>query len=229
MNIYPLSAVWGFVLLLTVVSQPGVAQEDRGREPAPVMSYHGARWLERPTREEEEQPEEVLDYMALEPGMTVVDLGCGSGYFARRMARRVGPEGKVYGVDIQPEMLDIMMQIAEAEGVEGIEPVLGDEKDPNLPDGTIDWMLMADVYHEFQYPEEMLAAMREDLAPGGRILLLEYRDEEFRQASHIKPEHRMTVRQVLKEWNAAGFELIDLRQFLPSQHLFVFQPDPDAE
>jgi ubiquinone/menaquinone biosynthesis C-methylase UbiE len=200
--------------------------EQRTREPAPVMSYHGAQWLERPSRVDEEKPYDVIAYMDLEPGMTVVDLGCGSGYYARKMAPKVLPDGKVLGVDIQPEMLEIMMQLVEREGVENVVPVLGDEKDPKLPQGDVDWIILADVYHEFQYPEEMLGKMLASLKPGGRVCLLEYRDEEFRQASHIKPEHRMTVKDVLKEWNAAGFELIDLQEFLPSQHMFIFQRRP---
>ena len=204
-------------------------EEPRTRTPAPVMSYHGAQWLERPSRLEEERPFEVLKLMGLEPGMKVADIGCGSGYYARKMAKQVGPDGVVYGVDIQPEMLDIMAQLCEKEEVTNVKPVLGGEKDPKLPRGEIDWMILADVYHEFQYPEEMLAKMLEALAPGGKIALLEYRAEAFRTASHIKPEHRMTVRDVLAEWNAAGFELVDLQESLPSQHLFIFRKRPDRD
>ncbi len=204
-------------------------EETRTRTPAPVMSYHGAQWLERPTRLEEERPFEVLKFMGLKPGMKVADIGCGSGYYARKMADQVGPGGVVYGVDIQPEMLDIMVELCEKEEVTNVKPVLGDEKDPKLPRGEIDWMILADVYHEFQYPEEMLAKMLEALAPRGKIALLEYRAEAFRTASHIKPEHRMTVRDVLAEWNAAHFELVDLQEFLPSQHLFIFQKRPERD
>lgn len=205
------------------------AQDDdtTKRVPAPVMSYHGANWLERPGRINEEQPFEVIEYMDLKPGMVVADVGCGSGYFARKIAPKVAPGGVVYGVDIQPEMLQIMQQLCEKEGVTGVEPILGGEKDPKLPKGKVDWIIMADVYHEFQYPEPMLAKMLESLSPTGKVCLLEYRAEEFRQASHIKPEHRMTVKQVLTEWNAGGFELIDLQEFLPAQHMFIFQRRPE--
>ncbi len=215
-----LAAVWLFQGTLPA------QEETRKRTPAPVMSYHGAQWLERTSRIEEERPYEVLKFMGLKPGMKVADIGCGSGYYARKMAKQVGPDGVVYGVDIQPEMLDILVQLCEDEEVTNVKPVLGDEKDPKLPRGEIDWMILADVYHEFQYPEEMLAKMLEALAPGGKIALLEYRAESFRTASHIKPEHRMTVRDVLAEWNPARFELVDLQEFLPSQHLFIFQKRP---
>ena len=227
----PFSRLFAFAVATTwLVQTVAPAQEEpRTRTPAPVMSYHGAKWLERPGRLEEERPYEVLESMGLKPGMKVADIGCGSGYYARKMATQVGPDGVVYGVDIQPEMLDILVELCDAEELTNVKPVLGDEKDPKLPRGEIDWMILADVYHEFQYPEEMLAKMLEALAPGGKVVLLEYRAEAFRTASHIKPEHRMTVRDVLAEWNRAGFELVDLQEFLPSQHLFIFQKRPDRD
>lgn len=186
------------------------------------MSYRGAPWLERVERVVAERPEEVLDAMGLEPGDIVADIGVGSGYFARRIARRVGPEGKVYGVDIQPEMLDILRERARDEGIDNIELVLGEPNDPKLPAGTIDWMILVDVYHEISEPRAMLARMREALAPDGRVALLEYRLEDS-TGDHIYADHRMSIRQVLGEWKPAGFELVELYEFLPSQHMFVFR------
>jgi ubiquinone/menaquinone biosynthesis C-methylase UbiE len=208
-------------------SPAAAQQEESGRVPAPVMTFHGASWLERPSRMEEEKPLDVIAFMDLKPGMTVVDLGCGTGYYARKIAPKVLPGGTVYGEDIQPEMIEYLKQFCEKEKIENVVPILGDEKDPKLPRGKVDWIILADVYHEFQYPQEMLAKMLESLSPTGKVCLLEYRDETFRQASHIKPEHRMTVKEVLAEWNAAGFELIDLQEFLPVQHLFIFQRRPE--
>ena len=196
------------------------------RKPSNVMSYHGAAWLERPERLEEEQPYKVIEAMNLEPGDIVADVGCGTGYFARKIAKEVGPEGKVYGVDIQPEFLKMLEDLCEEEGINNVIPVLGDEDDPKLPKGKIDWIIMADVYHEFQQPEPMLARMLESLAPDGKIALLEYRLEDD-SADHIKIDHRMSVKQVLAEWNPAGFELIDLLEFLPHQHFFIFHKRPD--
>ena len=166
--------------------------------------------------------------MGLKEGDVAVDLGCGTGYFARRMAKVVGPTGKVYGVDIQPEFLTMMKDLCAKEGITNVVPVLGDEVDPKLPKGEIDWIILVDVYHEFQQPEPMLTRMRESLKPDGKIALVEYRllgDT----AKHIKVEHRMSVKQVMEEWNPAGFELVDLLEFLPSQHLFIFQKDPDRD
>jgi len=201
--------------------------QEPARVPAPVMTFHGADWLERPSRVEEERPQDVIAYMDLKPGMTVVDLGCGTGYYARKIAPKVLPGGTVYGEDIQPEMLEIMKQLCAKEKIENVVPILGDETDPKLPKGKVDWIIMADVYHEFQQPEPMLARMLESLSPTGKVCLLEYRAEQFRQASHIKPEHRMSVKQVLAEWNEAGFELVDLQEFLPYQHMFIFQRRPE--
>ena len=207
------------------LAAPVQAQESRAarhRVPAEFMSYLGADWLERPERVEQEQPERVLDALGLRPGDVVADVGCGSGYYARRIARRVGPGGTVYCQDIQPEMLDLMRRRAADEGVTGIEAVLGTPTDPKLPAGAADWIVIADVYHEMSAPEPMLAGIRRALSPRGRVALLEYRVEDG-TGDRIKADHAMSVRQVLLEWRAAGFELVALHDFLPSQHLFIFR------
>ena len=200
------------------------AQDDqaRHRAPAAYMSFLGAEWLERPERHDEELPERVLDILGIQPGDVVADVGCGSGYYARRMAARVQPGGTVYCEDIQFEMLEIAKSRAAAEGVVGITPVLGTATDPMLPQGEIDLVIIADVYHEMSDPKAMLAGIRRALVPQGRVALLEYRVEDG-SGDWIKADHRMSVRQVLLEWQAAGFELEALHDFLPGQHLFVLR------
>lgn len=204
---------------------PLPAGEQKGapaaRKPANVMSHEGAAWLEREGRDQEEKPEVVLGEMGLKEGMTVAEIGTGTGYFARRIAKVVGPTGKVLAVDIQPEMLSLLEKYAAEEGVRNIVPILGTETDPKLPRAGVDRILMVDVYHELQKPGEMLARIRESLAPGGRVIVVEYRAEDD-TASHIKADHRMSVEQVLAEWNPAGFELVNRVETLPSQHLFIF-------
>jgi ubiquinone/menaquinone biosynthesis C-methylase UbiE len=190
------------------------------REPANVMSFEGAAWLEREGREEAEKPEVVLEAMELREGMTIAEIGAGTGFFSRRLARAVGPTGKVYGVDIQPEMLELLEKYAAKEGIKNIIPVLGTDTDVNLPAGSIDRLLLVDVYHEFQKPEPMLASLRKTLAPGGTVTLVEYRAEGD-SASHINVRHRMTAEQVISEWNAAGFELVNQIETLPAQHIFI--------
>lgn len=200
-------------------SEPGVY---KGREIAGVMSYRGAPWLEREGREQEENPDALLDKMALESGQTVADLGCGSGFYSRRIAKRVGAEGKVFAVDIQPQMLDILQRLAAQEELDNIVPVLGEPDDPRLPRGEIDWILLVDVYHELQDPAAMLAELRQALAPDGRVAVVEFRLEGD-SAAHIKREHRMAVDQVLAEWEPAGFELVEQWEGLPTQHVFIFK------
>ena len=219
---FVLLAVWMLALFGALPARAQNAAAERHRIPADFMSYLGADWLERGERITEEQPERVLDAMGLEPGDVVADVGCGSGYYARRIARRVQPGGTVYCEDIQPEMLDIMRERAAAEGVSGIEAILGAPDDPRLPAGAVDWIIITDVYHEMSEPEAMLAGIRRALAPGGRVALLEYRAEDG-SGDHILADHAMSVRQVLLEWRAAGFELAALHGFLPSQHLFFFR------
>jgi ubiquinone/menaquinone biosynthesis C-methylase UbiE len=193
------------------------------RKPANVITAGGASWLEREGREEEQRPAEIFRAMGLKDGDVVADLGCGTGWFARRMARVVAPRGTVYAEDIQPEMLELLEQHVAAEGVKGVVPVLGTETDPKLPHAALDWILMVDVYHEFQKPEPMLQAIRRSLNPTGKVALIEYRLEGT-TASHIRTEHRMSVEQVLAEWQPAGFRLVKQYDFLPVQHFFVLEP-----
>jgi ubiquinone/menaquinone biosynthesis C-methylase UbiE len=185
------------------------------------MGYEGAPWLERPGREPEERPDLVLEAMPLEDGDVVADIGCGTGYFARRMAAAVAPEGRVYCVDVQPEMLVMAERLAEQAGISNIVPVLATETDPRLPAGEIDWALLVDVYHELQQPRPVLDGLRAALAPEGRVALVEYRLDGV-TAMHIKVDHRMSPEQVLREWEPAGFRLVELLETLPTQHLFVF-------
>ena len=192
------------------------------REPANVLSWRGgADWLEREGRAELERPEIVIKAMNLRDGDVVADIGAGTGFYSRRLARAVAPTGKVYAEDIQPEMLERLKKIVADEGIPNIIPVLGTETDPNLPKGTMDWILLVDVYHEFQDPQPMLAKIRESLKPNGRVALVEYRAEGD-TAAHISPAHRMSVEQVLAEWTPAGFTLEQTIEDLPTQHLFIF-------
>jgi 2',3'-cyclic-nucleotide 2'-phosphodiesterase (5'-nucleotidase family)/ubiquinone/menaquinone biosynthesis C-methylase UbiE len=190
------------------------------RTPAQVLSWKSADWLERPGRADMEKPEVTLGEMNLHDGDMVADIGAGTGFYSRRLARAVAPSGKVYANDIQPEMLERLAELAAKEGITNIVTVLGTESDLNLPPGTFDWVLLVDVYHEFQQPAAMLAKIREALKPNGRVALVEYR-REGDTASHIPLAHRMTVEQVTEEWTAAGFLLERTVEDLPSQHLFI--------
>lgn len=226
----------GFLLLfLAACAEPGPGTRPGGaplgsgpaaglverREPANVMSYEHADWLERDGRAELEKPELVIQAMELREGMNVAEIGAGTGFFSRRIGKVVGPTGKVYAEDIQPQMIDLLEQYTAREGIQNIVTVLGTETDPKLPAHGMDRILLVDVYHEFQKPEPMLAALRKVLAPGGTVTLVEYRLEGD-SASHINVEHRMSTEQVLAEWGAGGYKLVKQVETLPSQHVFIF-------
>lgn len=195
----------------------------KGRRIAQTMHYLGAEWLIRDEREREERCSLMLASLGLKPGMRVCDMGCGNGFYSIQMAKIVGEKGHVYAVDIQPEMLKMLNERADKAGVANISPILGTFVDPRLPKEEIDLVLLVDVYHEFSNPEEMLARMRESLAPEGAIVLVEYRTEDPKVP--IKPEHKMSKEQILKELPPNGFKLVKEFEKLPWQHMMWFGVD----
>lgn len=199
-----------------------------GRTIAETMSYHGgSAWLVRPERQDEENQSLLLEQLELKPGQVICDLGCGVGYHTIPIAKRVAPEGKVYAVDIQIEMLQALSQNANHEGVENIESILSEQGDPKLPEHSIDLILLVDVYHEFSDPETMLAKMQQALKPDGMIALVEFRREDPRIPIH--PLHKMTKSQILKEYEANGFRLIKEFDGLPRQHLMFMGMAPPKD
>ena len=197
----------------------GIGKFYMGREISFVMGHRAADWLNRPSRIEEEMPDAVVDNMNLAADDVVADIGAGSGYFSFRIARKV-PDGKVLAVDIQPEMLALIENTKESEGVDNIEGILGQIDDPNLPPDSIDAAIMVDAYHEFSHPFEMINGIYNALRPGGRIFLLEYRGEDA--SVPIRPLHKMTQAQVIKEMSIFGLEHTETLDFLPWQHMMVF-------
>ena len=191
-----------------------------GREIAQVMGHTGAGWLERPSREAEEQPQRVVNALDLKPTDVVADIGAGTGYFSFRISSLV-PQGKVLAVDVQPEMLEIVDLIKQERNITNVESILGSVTDPHLPDGSVDLALMVDVYHELSYPKEMMEGVVKALKPDGRVVLVEYRGEN--PFLPIKALHKMTQRQVRKEMQAVGLQWQETKNFLPQQHLMVFK------
>jgi ubiquinone/menaquinone biosynthesis C-methylase UbiE len=194
-----------------------------GRRIAPTMSYSGANWLTRETRAREENPEKLLKALSLKQGQTICDFGCGNGYYTIRLAKRLGPQGTVYAVDIQPEMLDLLARAVKPRGLKNVKPVLATEKDPGLPPGAFDMVLMVDVYHELSNPTGALATVRKSLKPEGRLVLVEFREED--PTVPILPLHKMSQAQVMKEITANGFKLIAQFDDLPWQHVLGFVRD----
>jgi len=196
-----------------------------GRRIAPVMGVGGADWLERNEREAEEHPDQALDALGLKPGMIVADVGAGTGFMSLRMAKRVGPMGKVYAEDVQPEMLSRLRRNAAKAKLSNVETVLGNEADPKLPPNALDLILLVDVYHEFSQPQRMLRGMRQALKPDGRLVLLEYRKED--PTIPIRPEHKMSVQEVKIELEAEGFRMSQVIESLPRQHILILTKPPN--
>lgn len=196
------------------------APDERGRTPAEPMSYLGADWLTRPERIEEEQPDKMLDALRIRPGMVVADIGAGVGYHTLRIATRVGPEGRVYATDIQPEMIAMLKKSVRERGLGNVTAVLSSEATTGLPRGAIDLALMVDVYHELSKPEVFLAELKDALRPDGRVVLVEFRAED--PDVPIREEHKMTAAQAIRELDGAGFRLVERHEFLPWQHILVF-------
>jgi SAM-dependent methyltransferase len=210
------------VLLLFSANLPAQSEHPiTGRRIAPTMGMGGADWLERSEREMEEMPETALGLIGIQPGMTVADVGAGVGYFTVRLARRVGPSGKVYANDVQPEMLTVLKDRAAKAKLTNIQTILGTEADPKLPKGAMDLVLLVDVYHEFSQPQKMLQHIRESLKPDGRLVLLEYRKED--PHIPIRSEHKMSVEEVKSELSAEGFRLEKVLKDLPRQHILIFR------
>jgi 2-polyprenyl-3-methyl-5-hydroxy-6-metoxy-1,4-benzoquinol methylase len=191
-----------------------------GREIAQTMHYAGAPWLMRESRQREEDCQTLLTALKVRPGQTVTDVGCGNGFYTLPLAKLVGEGGKVLAVDIQPEMLHMLDERAKAEGLANIELITGTQTDPQLAPDSIDLILLVDVYHEFSHPKEMLAAMHKALKPGGRIALAEFRLED--RNVPIKRLHKMSKKQILREYEANGFRLVEQFDELPWQHLMFF-------
>lgn len=206
---------------------PPPLTEYKGRFIAQTMHYSGAEWLIRNEREREERCSLMLAKLGVTAGMNVCDMGCGNGFYTVKLAKMTGPKGHVYAVDIQQGMLDRLQQRTKLAKVENYTPILGSTVDPKLPKGKIDLILLVDVYHEFSNPEEMLARMRESLAPKGVIVLVEFRGED--PEVPIKVEHKMTKDQINKELTANGFKLAKEFDRLPWQHMMWFEADEPGE
>lgn len=201
-------------------SRDGTGKIYLGREISQVMGFAGKAWLERSERAREEGVSAALENLPINSTSVVADIGAGSGYYTFRIAPLVS-EGKVYAVDIQEEAVDYIRNRSEELAVENVIAVLGTEKSPNLPEGAVDLVIMVDVYHELAYPQEMLSAIYKSLKPDGKILLLEYKGED--PSIPIKPLHKMTEKQTVKELKANGFELVENGKFLPIQHYLIFE------
>jgi SAM-dependent methyltransferase len=210
-------------LVATAAAQP-FRHPVSGRVIAQVMGYEGAAWLERPEREDEEQPSRAIAALDIRPGQVVADVGAGSGYYTVRLAERVGPTGRVFAADIQPEMLDLLRARVKRARLDQVELVRSTETDPGLPEGLFDLVLMVDVYHELARPQEVLRKLRASLKPDGRLVLIEFRKES--PWVPIREEHKMSVKEARMELEAEGYRFDRVIDVLPWQHILVFRLSP---
>jgi FkbM family methyltransferase len=199
----------------------GIGKFYLGREIAYVMGHQAADWLERPEREAEEKPSLMLQSLKIQPGAAVADVGAGSGYLSWRLALLTGAKGRVYAVDVQPEMLELLARNMAERHVTNVVPVLGTITNVNLATNSVDLALMVDVYHEFSHPFEMMRSIQQALKPGGRVVFVEYRAED--PEVPIKRVHKMSEAQVRKEMASQSLDWVETLEVLPRQHIIIFQ------
>ena len=201
-------------------NRDGIGKIYMGREISHVMGHLGAGWLERPERERQERTDLLITGLTLSEDFVVADIGAGTGFFTFPVAARV-PQGMVFAVDIQPEMLALMEQRKALENVSNVETVLGEVNDPKLPDNEIDLAFIVDAYHEFSFPREMGEHLKASLKPGGQLVLVEYRAED--PLVPIKRLHKMSEVQVKQEMAAIGLDWVRTESYLPQQHVLIFE------
>jgi ubiquinone/menaquinone biosynthesis C-methylase UbiE len=200
-------------------SRDGIGKFYMGREISHVMGHQGAGWLERSSREREERTDLLFDNLPIQSTSVVADVGAGTGYFSLPMAT-IANNGKVYAVDLQPEMLDMITSRASATGLTNVIPVQATEADPKLPANSIDMVLLVDAYHEFNQPFEVMSGIYTSLKPGGKVVLIEYRAED--PSVPIKPLHKMSQEQAILELSKVGLEWQETLDILPQQHFMIF-------
>ncbi len=208
------------VYTYTSASRDGIGKIYLGREIAHVMGAAGSEWLERSNRQQEEHSQQAIDSLPLQPNSTVADIGAGTGYYTFRIAAKI-PAGKIYAVDVQDEMIAQLESKKKQSHINNVEIIKCNETSPNLPANSVDLAIMVDVYHELEYPHEMLHSLYKALKPTGKLLLLEYRAEDA--SIPIKPLHKLNVQQANKELAANGFILYQRKEFLPIQHYLLYK------
>jgi SAM-dependent methyltransferase len=218
-----LVALW---LAAGLAAQTPAVHPISGRRFAPVMGYQGADWLERSERDREEEPDAAITVLKIPKGAAVADIGAGSGYMTEKLSARVGPEGRVFANDVQPQMLQMLARRLVVRKITNVTLVQGMIDDPRLPAASVDLAIMVDVYHELSQPQLMLRRLKDALKPGGRLVLLEYRKED--PSIPIKPEHKMSVAEAKMEVEADGFVLAKVDESLPRQHILIFTAKPSS-
>jgi len=199
----------------------GIPKRYCGRQIAYIMGWEGAEWLDRPERKTEEGLDQLIELLRLKPGMTVGDIGAGTGRLSMLMLERIKPDGQVWAADIQPEMVTRLKSRAKQLGQNQLLVSQSSSTATNIPAATLDLAIMVDVYHELEFPREFLQNLIKSVKPGGQVVFVEYRAND--KSVPIKSLHTMTVAQVRKEAQDAGLLFERSDSTLPWQHLVVFR------
>lgn len=199
----------------------GIQKRYCGRQIARIMGWEGAEWLERPERKSEEGLDQLIDRLSLKPGMKVGDIGAGTGRLSVLMLDRVQPNGQVWAVDVQPEMVRYLQSRAAKLGKSQLQVGQSSPTSPNIQAATLDLAVLVDVYHELAYPREFLQNLMKSVKPGGQIVFVEYRAND--KTVPIKPLHTMTIEQVKKEAQDIGLIFERADSSLPWQHVVIFR------
>ena len=198
-------------------SRDGIGKIYQGREISKVMGHLGASWLERSSRANEESPNLAVDLLDLKKDMIIADFGAGTGYFTSKLARKCSI---VYAVDIQQEMLDLNAKQMRNKNINNVKFILGFTDRTGLPKNNLDLVILVDVYHELENPLEIMNDIKSSLNQTGKVALIEYRKED--PTVPIKPLHKMSVQQVVKEMSQVNLKLHSNIQELPRQHMLIF-------
>lgn len=193
---------------------------DRHGNPEDFAAYLAK--LEGPDRAAWQKPDEVVAALGLRPGGVACDVGTGPGYFALRLARAVGPDGRVHAVDVEPRMIALLRERAWDAGIENIHPMLAAEGEPALPPEPCDAILVVNTFHHFHDGPGALRAMAGRLTPGGRLVIVDFHAGELPVGP--PPDHRVSREAFLAAADAAGLAVVDERAFLPYQYLIALRP-----
>lgn len=181
-----------------------------------------SRVFDDPKRDEWQQPDRVVRALALRPGMSVADIGAGTGYFSNRLSTAVGPTGAVFVVEVEPNLVARLRDRADQEGTSNLVPVLGSQDNPRLPPASVDLALFVDAYHHVNKRRAYLAILGRSLRPGARVAILEWKAGQ-RPVGPKAEDHKIPREQVEREMTEAGFESLPITDLLPHQHLLLFR------
>jgi ubiquinone/menaquinone biosynthesis C-methylase UbiE len=213
----------GVVSAILLAQAAAPAPEMRHRHDDPV-AYRAS--LDDPKRDAYQKPDEVLKALALKPGEVVADIGAGSGYFTLRFARAVGDTGRVYAVDISPDMVRHVNRRVRDAGLRNVVSVLSEPDDPLLPEASVDRFVIVNTWHHIEDQGKYLALMKKMLKPGGQVVHIDFHKKEL----PIGPPLAMKIARedLVKQMESAGFRLAAEHTFLPYQYFLVFALAPDS-